>query len=50
MRERVYVLAVLIVLVPLLALAFRWDDPSRGQIRGGWQMHTDCWGRSEPCR
>lgn len=49
-REPVYVLAVLIVLVPTLALLFRWDDPSRGQIRAGWQMHTDCWGRVNPCR
>lgn len=50
MRLRVYVMVALMVLLPAAALAWRWHDPSLGQIRGGWQMHTDCWGRADPCR
>ena len=37
-------LAAAIVVVPTVLLLVRWDDPSRGQIPFGWQMHSSCWG------
>lgn len=45
-RRRSLVVALAIVLVPTLLLILRWEDPSRGQIPFGWQMHTSCWGDS----
>lgn len=32
------------VLVPTVALGLRVQDPARGQVPFGWQMHTTCWG------
>lgn len=45
-RRRTLVVAVAIVLIPTVLLVVRWEDPSRGQIPFGWQMHTSCWGDS----
>lgn len=50
LRWRVVVLVVIQVAIPSALLAARWADPTIGQQRGGWQMHTACWGRAEPCR
>jgi hypothetical protein len=49
-RRRVYVLIALQVMVPLVLLGLRWNDPGLNQLPFGWQMHTDCWGAEEPCR
>lgn len=49
-RRVVYLLIALQVLIPAMLLGVRWSDPSVGQLRGGWQMHTVCWGGGEPCR
>lgn len=46
-RRRTWVVALAIVLVPAALLVARWDDPSRGQIPFGWQMHTSCWGATD---
>lgn len=43
-RPVVVVLIVLQILVPAIMLAARISDPSAGQMLGGWQMHTGCWG------
>ena len=45
-RRRTLVVALAVVLVPTLLLIVRWENPSRGQIPFGWQMHTSCWGDS----
>lgn len=45
-RRRTWLVAIAIVIVPALLLILRWEDPSRGQIPFGWQMHTSCWGSS----
>jgi hypothetical protein len=49
-RKRVWVLVAVQIAIPLVLLAMRWADPSAGQLRFGWQMHTVCWGREPPCR
>lgn len=43
-RRVVLVLMALMIIIPLTMLAIRVDDPRRGQIPFGWQMHTTCWG------
>lgn len=43
-RRRTLVVSLAIILVPLVLLIVRWEDPSRGQLPFGWQMHTSCWG------
>lgn len=42
--RRTQILVLAIVLVPTALLLLRWEDPGRGQIPFGWQMHTSCWG------
>jgi hypothetical protein len=49
-RRRVWVIIAIQLVIPAVLLLVRWSDPSVGQLRGGWQMHTSCWGRDEPCR
>jgi len=41
------VILVLLVLLPAVLLAARWQDPTRGQLPFGWQMHTTCWGAED---
>lgn len=49
-RRIVVVLIVVQILLPALMLAVRVSDPSVGQVPFGWQMHTSCWERDDPCR
>jgi hypothetical protein len=50
LRLRVKVLIAVQILIPAVLLGVRWADPSSGQQSFGWQMHTQCWGREEPCQ
>ncbi len=50
MRRRVKLVLIAQILIPAVLLGVRWNDPSVGQQRAGWQMHTACWGKDEPCK
>ena len=48
-RPLVLLLILAQVLIPAVLLGIRIADPSLGQLPFGWQMHTSCWGQSDPC-
>ena len=43
-RKRVLVIVACQIALPAAAMAARIDEPKRGQLNLGWQMHTFCWG------
>lgn len=46
-RRLVWILVALQILIPLMLLVARWQDPSIGVQPFGWQVHTNCWGSDE---
>ena len=49
LRAVVRLLVVLQVAVPAVLFLARVDEPSRGQLPFGWQMHSSCWGAEPAC-
>jgi hypothetical protein len=49
MRRTTVGLLALQIVIPAVMLVARIDDPTRGQMPFGWQMHTACWGDNYPC-
>jgi hypothetical protein len=47
-RARIWIVAVVMILLPTAMLVVRWNEPGLGQMPFGWQMHTVCWG-AEQC-
>ena len=43
----VWLLIIVQIVIPMVLLIARWQDPSIGVQPFGWQVHTNCWGSDE---
>ena len=49
-RPIVSLLIIAQFVIPAVLLAVRWQEPTRGQLPFGWQMHTTCWAFEDDTR